>query len=236
MTLTKKEAAALLGISLRTLDRRMAKGVYTFTRTGEGQYAELSFTHAGIGLPEPAPVVVPVPAVTVEDEPEPQFAPSPLGPIELKAEADQRFADDFKRGEATDSIGNRIDGTNRKWPNKGAQSLIGSADMYDPADLGLGPVDYQAHMDQALLGTNDSLGNPVDSSWKMSDPKPDQTLQGFTRGGSPLATGITQEAYNLMLKDWRRSHGGPSMGEQREAVERSIASINESFNYERRAR
>ncbi len=48
MTFTKKQAAALLGISPRTLDRRMKAGVYKFTRTGEGQFAELSFTHADL--------------------------------------------------------------------------------------------------------------------------------------------------------------------------------------------
>jgi len=78
LTLTKKEACKLLGISPRTLERRMASGRYTFTRTGEGQFAELSFTHTGIGLPEPAPVVEPVPVVEDQPETEPAFAPSPL--------------------------------------------------------------------------------------------------------------------------------------------------------------
>lgn len=234
MTLTKKEACKLLGISPRTLDRRMAKGQYKFTRSGVGQFAELSFTHADIGLPEPAPVVELVPAVTVE--PEPQFAPSPLSESELRAEADQRFADDFKRGKATDSLGNKIDGTNEKWPLKGAQSLVGIRDDYDPSDLGLGPVNHQAHMDQRLIGTNDSLGNPVaNDGWKMGDPKPDHTT-GRTRSGQTLAPGITQEAYNIAMKDWRRSHGGPSMSESREAQERSKANIAASFNFARRGR
>jgi len=233
MTLTKKEACKLLGISPRTLERRMASGRYKFTRTGEGQFAELSFTYTGIGVPEPAPVVEPVPAVEVE--PEPKFAPSPLGPIELKAEADQRFADDFKRGKATDSLGNRIDGTNKLWPNKGAQSLVGIREDYDANDLGLGPVNHQAHMDQRLIGTNDSAGNPIaDDGWKMGERKPDKTLQGFTRSGQPLAAGLSQETYNAMMKDWRRSHGGPSMSESREAVERSKATINDAFNFARR--
>src|SRR5882724_7824456 len=52
--LTKTQACELLGISPKTLGRRMASGRYTFTRTGEGQYAEVSFTHSDLGLPEPS--------------------------------------------------------------------------------------------------------------------------------------------------------------------------------------
>jgi len=92
-------------------------------------------------------------------------------------------------------------------------------------------------MNPALIGTNDSAGNPIaNGGWKMGEPKPDKTLQGFTRSGQPLAAGISQESYNAMMKDWSRSHGGPSMSEQREAVERSKATINDAFNFARRGR
>jgi hypothetical protein len=128
--MTKKEACALLSISPKTLQRRMSKGVYKFTRTGEGQYAELSFTHADLGLPSPVPVLEPVidlahAAPEPTPQPEPKFAPAPLGPVERQREADERFAQDYKRGEVADSAGNRIDGTNVRWPTKGIQSLLG---------------------------------------------------------------------------------------------------------------
>ena len=42
--MTKKEACALLGISPRTLERRMTIGRYTFTRTG-GAVRTLIHTH-----------------------------------------------------------------------------------------------------------------------------------------------------------------------------------------------
>jgi hypothetical protein len=82
--LSKKEAAALLGISPRTLERRLAAGRYSCTRTGDGPYAALNFTCADLGLPEPAlaPVVVVAPEPTptplapkVEPEPEPYREP-----------------------------------------------------------------------------------------------------------------------------------------------------------------
>jgi hypothetical protein len=128
--MTKKEACALLGISPKTLQRRMSKGVYKFTRAGEGQYAELSFSHADLGLTEPAPVPTPVleiaPAAPVPTpELAPTFALAPLGPVELRREADERFAQDYKRGEVADSAGNTINGTNERWPTKGIQSLLG---------------------------------------------------------------------------------------------------------------
>lgn len=83
--MTKKEAAALLGISEKTLQRRVANGVYRCTRTGEGQYAVLSFSHADLGLPEPTPTPVveavpePMPAPLVETVEEPK--PEPREPV-----------------------------------------------------------------------------------------------------------------------------------------------------------
>lgn len=81
MTLSRKEAAALLYISDSTLLRRTKAGQYTATRTGEGQFGKLSYTYEGLGLVEPTPEPEPAPVVaqpTVErilHEPEPTFAP-----------------------------------------------------------------------------------------------------------------------------------------------------------------
>lgn len=204
--MTKREACALLGISPKTLQRRMSKGVYTFTRTGEGHYAELSFTHADLGLTEPAPVPEPTPVLETAPaapeptpEPAPTFAPTPLGPIELKEQADRRFADDYKRGLVGDSAGNKIDGTNEKWPTKGAQSLLGPVESTQaPA------IDLQAHMDPALLG------KPSGERWSFDKGLDDATL-------------------TAMRSDWRRRGGGQSMSQQRETIERSKAAINAAF-------
>lgn len=61
ITLSRKEAAALLWISDSTLLRRTKSGQYTATRTGEGQFGKLSYTYAGLGLAEPTPAPEPQP-------------------------------------------------------------------------------------------------------------------------------------------------------------------------------
>jgi hypothetical protein len=70
--MNKREAAALLHISPRTLERRMKAGVYQFSRAGEGQFAEVSFSYADIGLSEPAPPAVPVPLEVSHPAPRPE--------------------------------------------------------------------------------------------------------------------------------------------------------------------
>src|ERR1019366_9781622 len=82
--MNKREAATLLHISPRTLERRVKAGRYTCTRAGEGQYAEVTFTYADIGLTDPTPVVIPLEIshpelyrTPVHVEPEPEPAPEP---------------------------------------------------------------------------------------------------------------------------------------------------------------
>src|ERR1700676_907446 len=52
-TMNKNEAAKALGISLRSLERRMRNGRVKFTKSGDGSFSEVSFTYADLGLPEP---------------------------------------------------------------------------------------------------------------------------------------------------------------------------------------
>ena len=90
MRLSKKEACALLHISESTLLRRMKAGRYKFSKVGEGQYAKLSFTYAGIGLTEPIPEVIPLavshaPAPVPEPVQEPEPEPSQVGPARTYA-------------------------------------------------------------------------------------------------------------------------------------------------------
>lgn len=78
----KKEACTLLGISLRTLERRIKAGTY---QRLPGRRA--TFTHAALGLPEPSsepiepalPSALPVAQATVEDEAAPVRMPEPDG-------------------------------------------------------------------------------------------------------------------------------------------------------------
>jgi hypothetical protein len=77
--LTKGEAAALLHISESTLQRRIKAGVYSCTRTGEGQYAPITFTYADLGLTEttpPTPERKPKPVVEVQPVPERELIPA----------------------------------------------------------------------------------------------------------------------------------------------------------------
>lgn len=74
-TLSKKQACALLHISESTLLRRMKAGRYQFTRIGEGKWAKVEFTYAGIGLQEPAPPLVPTPLAVSHPAPEPDPEP-----------------------------------------------------------------------------------------------------------------------------------------------------------------
>ncbi len=207
--LTKKQAAKLLHVSETTLYRRVKAGKYTCTRTGEGQFAKLSFTYADIGLPEPAP---PAPVQLLGVLVQPTITSATCG---TKPPDSRTFAEKFLDGDAADSIGNKVDGTNDRFLTKGAQSLLG------PIEPDHGPpVDTQAHMKAALLATNDTLGNPREAT---------VTAEGYTRGGSPLAHGLSQETYDAMMRDWKRSGGGRSESEMEQQVRRSKSNINRSF-------
>jgi hypothetical protein len=80
--MNKAEAAVALGISLRSLERRMSNGRVRFTRSGEGQYAQVFFDPADLGLSEPekgsvaAPQSPDLPAVDPVVPPE--IAPLPI--------------------------------------------------------------------------------------------------------------------------------------------------------------
>lgn len=152
--MTKKEACGLLGISLRTLDRRMASGRYTFTRIGEGQFAELSFTFSDLGLPEPLPVAVPVESKPVHDvQIRPEYNDEPI---------ERSFAERYRANEVPDSAGNYFDGSNPRWPSKGVQSLLGPIEPMPRVR-----PDTTAHMDPALIGDISTAPNPVDSDEYM---------------------------------------------------------------------
>ena len=158
--MNKHEAARLLGISERTLRRR-----YKGTRIGSGPFAPVEYTYADLGLPEPEPQAKvqaqpeqqpaqpKVVSVTTPTEPEPE-----LPEVEKQTLADAEFAAAYKRGEATDSAGNTINGSNERFPSKGLQSLIGPLEeqpQHKPSGA--------SHMDPTLVADTTAEPNPVDS-------------------------------------------------------------------------
>jgi hypothetical protein len=155
LTLTKKQAMALIGISEKTFGRRLKSGRYKPVTHDVGKFEPLLFTYEGVGLPEPIVVAAPKPIAAVP-EPQPIEDRAPevtvatrLGPIELKQQEDERFAQDYKRGLVGDSAGNMVDGTNEKWPNKGIQSLLGPQEPKLKVKL-----DGTEHMDASLVGSS----------------------------------------------------------------------------------
>lgn len=237
MPLTKKQAADALFISTRTLDRRMKNGTYKFTRTGEGQFAEITFNPADLGLPADSIAVQIAEAqhhkeitLPYQDDPtptpNPNFVPDPMA---KKQASDAAFAVAYLAGEATDSYGNTVGGINAKCPTIGVQCGVTK-----PVEM---PVvaDTQAHMDKALLSDHDSAGNPIDPEHKMGtreyeDVKANRPLTvGYTRSGITLAAGFTQEMYDAMMHKWGQQGGAPSESEQAAKVRQDRAAMLAAF-------
>ena len=218
MTLSKAAACGLLHISSTSLCRRIKAGVYQCTRTGEGQFSALSFTYADIGLPEPQQAPEPIPAVA-EVQPTPVHGAPGLEPTPSRPESRgiRTWAEKYRDGEAADSCGNKIDGTNERFITKGAQSLLG------PIEIDRTLANPQAHMDPRLLS------DYVDPNFTpLIKGNPNQG-DGFTRSGEPLASGYSQAAYDADMQAWRQSGGGRSEGEQEIASRRAVNNINRSF-------
>ena len=132
----------------------------------------------------------------------------------MPAKVDNRsFAEKYLAGDATDSFGNDIHGSNRLCPETGVQTLV------KPHLVDLGPPpETQTHMDPV------NLPYPVENvEWKQGSP---QTPAGFTRPGRPLAPGLTQAAYDQMINDWRGGQSGSEI-EAKSRVDR--INIHRSF-------
>jgi hypothetical protein len=215
--LSKKQVCRLLGIGYSTLGTWMREGKIKFERdTTAGKFESAVWfdkEEAAKFLPSVTDSVIHPSAPKLGE-----LLPAPARPAPAKESRDIRtWAEKYKDGDAADSCGNRIDGTNERFITEGTQTLLGPTSAIDHGP----PVDTQAHMDNRLLGTHDTLGNPV------SAPTP--VAAGYTRSGSALADGLSQEAYDAMLQGWRRSGGGRSMSEQELAIRRSREAINRSF-------
>lgn len=232
-TLNKLQAARALGISPRTLATRMKSGAVQYTKLEGAKIGEqsVSFTYEQLSIPEPsaapAPVVHDVQiAPQYNDDPKPDRFTHYMtkvrnrpSEVDEKAAEDQAWAEAYREGRVTDSLGNRSDGTNERWPNQGSVSLLG------PITVDHGPpAETQAHMIPGLLGTNDTEGNAAQvPRWGF------ECGEGFTRGGSQLDKGISQENYDAMMRDWNRRGGGRSEGDQERASLQAVQNINRSF-------
>lgn len=99
-------------------------------------------------------------------EPEPETSPEPqtirpLSNVEVKAAEDLRFAEAYLKGEATDSCGNRVDGSNDRFLTKGSASLLGPQE-----DKPKVRPSCTSHMTSPL----GSSGNAMDAPRPLEDP------------------------------------------------------------------
>jgi|SRR5579872_862869 len=223
MTLSRKKAARLLGISISTLQRRTKSGQYKATKTGDDQFAEVVYTYASVGLPEPELPIAPELVDPIdEDRPIEILASKPQpSPVDLKAEEDRRFADDYRAGLATDSSGNKVDGTNSRFPTYGAVPLTGPQER-EPKK----PQSGCSHMNPALLSDRP---DPTGAAPLIPEGGVQTATTGFTQHGEPLAAGLSQEAYDEMLNAWRRNGGHRSQAEIEMAERRSREAIHSAF-------
>jgi hypothetical protein len=211
--LTKKQVCSILQIGYSTLGRWMRDGKIKFTRERAESFESAVFFRRA-DLAEFLPSIPDThPTASVPESPAQPTAPAPASPRPESRDI-RTWAEKYKDGDAADSCGNTIDGANALWPQTGA-TLVGPVVRVEP-----GALDSCAHMDHRLLGGHDSA-----TGAKIEAP-PVATL-GCTRGGEPLAPGMTQEKYDAMMQDWRRRGGG--LSEQELAVKLSKAVINRSF-------
>jgi len=171
-----------------------------------------------------------------QDEPEPArkpvHVPTVLSVEDRKRTADLQFAEAYLSGEATDSYGNKVDGSNARCPESGAQCGVTK-----PAVTESAPQNTQAHMDNVNLSDRDHTGAMIDPSIKMGTREYEEakgrlprTERGATRKGVSLAEGMTQAQYDAMMYTWDRTQGTPSMADQTEKILRARKNISDSFS------
>lgn len=187
--MTKKQVLELLHISNSTLDRRMKDGTYKFTKAA-GRFGEVTFTRSDLGLPElpeiKLPYQDPIPPEPKFIRCEPKYFIRPTPAIEKKQQEDLAFATAYKMGQATDSFGNKIDGSNDRCPESGVQTLVPvPVREYCP------PADSQAHMSEVhRINTDIPSANH-----------------------SPLNPGVDEQTLNAMRVQWSGRGGGRSESE-----------------------
>lgn len=158
MRLSKKDAAQRLGISIKSLEKKLKAGLIPFEKMpdtiGNGFKGN---ARVWVFLPDPVPVPPSCPEHERADvRVNAQYDDYPTAAsLADPAKHDRTFAERYLAGEACDSLGNRHDGVARK-------SLLGPTDT---EKLPEPKSDCCAHMDPALIGTpgHQRTENPVDS-------------------------------------------------------------------------
>ena len=160
-TFSRKQAASALGVSVKTIQRYLAKGKLKGERHGEGQFAPVTFSRAeleSVGALWPVKTIPTVEVTPKPSAPEPATQPAPEPEPEL-TDSEQRIADDLQfaerylRNEVTDSAGNYHDGSNSRFLS-GQQTLLGPMEPIQPAR-----ESTTAHMVQQLLPTPGAAAN-----------------------------------------------------------------------------
>ena len=223
--MNKKQVKELLHISNSTLDRRMKDGTYKYTKA-EGQFGEVSFTRADLGLPALPEIPLPYQdraPVRIACAPKHFILPTPA--IEKKQQEDLAFAAAYCAGRATDSFGNKVDGTNDRCPENGASTLV----RPEPKEY-YPPADSQSHINPALLSSNDSTGrNRMEDNPHWHGGEPDAPV-GFTDRGVALCPGLSQSDYDAMMQQYRRRCPKGRSESEFETKQRSdVRTILESF-------
>jgi excisionase family DNA binding protein len=144
--LTKREAAALLGIGVSTLGRKMREGKIKFTKVEAGRFESAVFFDrddlAALLPSEKQPTVPLDPFPPVEAAPKPKPVP--------EAKPDTRtWAELHRDGVVPDSLGNYLNEVNPDFPSSGCCSLIGPPGSVVPPEPKT--LDTTAHMVQALV-------------------------------------------------------------------------------------
>jgi hypothetical protein len=218
--LTKAQVCAILHIGYSTLGKWMRNGKIKFTRDTEAGKFESAVFFSRADLAEFLPSTAPS-----APEPKRNAPPGPVGHYEddvsrNEPATDKRtFAEKYRDGDATDSCGNTIHGGNSQYPTTGA-TLLGPVKPYEGPPI---PKTGTSHMDPHLLS------DYVDPNFAPLISPSLNNGEGFTRGGSPLCTGYSQEKYDADMQAWRRSGGGRSEGEQELAIRRAKENINRAF-------
>ncbi len=110
--LSKADACALLHISESTMTRRLKAGRYKATKQGDGKFAPLVFTYAGIGLTEPVAEVESSDKLSEHPEPEPsgKLPERPEPGASSPRLPDLSTPDAFNPHEYRDSFGHSLTG------------------------------------------------------------------------------------------------------------------------------
>jgi hypothetical protein len=188
MTYSRREAAHLLGISISTLKRRMASGQIKYTRTGTGQFSEVSFSREQLGLK----------------------AEKPAAPVVVDRRKKQEIVPTLQQVDGLpitemieDSYGNKLDGS------KSTYSALGPN---PPVELSPRPSTTD-HMDPQLVATSRTMtgtdGQPVVHAGSSNHPlnkdfKPVPTTAKSAPSWNARRRDITQLIFAGVRSGWSR--------------------------------